>query len=117
MTDYERQFLIMLNTGKPLLELVSSFVGTLDGSRQERPRSFCWRENVIHIRNNDSFDPGEAADEKDGFLSYPYRMEVSPISEVNPSVEQQIAIARMLLETAVSLGCAAVICADFEELL
>jgi hypothetical protein len=56
------------------------------------------------------------AEPKEGFLYYPYRIEISPIGE-KKDIDHQVCTAKHLKELLESLGGDATICADFEELL
>lgn len=113
---YELQFLVMVDTGRALDELVACLMEKLEGARQVRARSFDWAENWIAVWPNDDYDPKKTSDPEEGFLHYRYRIEVSPLNK-GASVDDQVRIANELKRVLESMGAVVAVCADFEELL
>jgi hypothetical protein len=109
--SYELQFLIYVNTTLDIEELISSLKGVLTSTR-----TFYWSGNWVQVWPNEDYDESLISDSEEGFLYYRYRIEVSPIDN-DKSVERQVSIAKHLKSVLESLGCIAVICADFEDLL
>ena len=114
--NYETQFLIMVNCNFDLGEFLNRLKEEWQDVKWVKRSSFDIANNWIQISKNDDYDPSRVLDPEDGFLHYRYRLEVSPITE-NPSVIEQIKLARMLKTRLEDIGCLAIICADFEELL
>ncbi|HEU4328889.1 MAG TPA: hypothetical protein VFS21_37475 [Roseiflexaceae bacterium] len=112
----ELQFLIMVDTKLSLNEIILYLKEKLSDTTPVRSRSFDWSSNWIQVWDNDDFDPDKISDPEDGFLYYPYRIEVSPnTKEIN--LEQQIAVARSLVERLEMTGAKVQVCADFEGML
>lgn len=113
---YELQFLVMANCDLSLQELAACLKEKLPEAAWVRSQSFDWSNNWIQVWKNDDHDDSMLSDIDEGFLYYPYRIEVSPTGETK-DLDHQINLAKHLKNILESLGCDAVICADFEELL
>jgi hypothetical protein len=118
--SYELQFLIMVDTEIEHEELIASLKEKLVGVREEispaKFRTFYWSGNCVQVWLNEDYDESLVSDPEDGFLYYRYKIEVFP-TDGDKGVERQVNIAKQLKGVLESLGCTAVICADFEELL
>src|SRR5215467_9989380 len=93
LMPYELQFLIMVNSGLTLEDLVRSLREQLPSARSTRFRSFDWSNNWVQVWRNDDHDESILSDGNEGFLYYPFRIEVSPI-EKNTSLEHQVNTAK-----------------------
>ena len=114
--SYELQFLIMVNTTLDHEKLIASLKGALADTSEVGWRSFDWSGNWVQVLMNEDYDESLASDPEEGYLYYRYRIEVSP-TDGNKSLDRQVNLAKHLKVALESLGCSAVICAAFEELL
>jgi hypothetical protein len=114
--DYELQFLIMVSCEFDIDQFLNRLKRDWQDVKWVKRSSFDLSDNWIQISENEDYDPALAFNTLDGFLHYRYRIEVSPIKETR-SVAEQVNLAKTLKTRFEKMGCLAVICADFEELL
>ena len=73
------------------------------------------RGNLLEINHNEFADPRLAAtDPDDGFLSFGWRVELTP-ADATVDEDHQILLARALVRTFEHAGAQAVVCANFED--
>jgi hypothetical protein len=114
MDDYELQFLVMIEAQMELHSMLRSIKENLSSVSEVSPSSFNWKNNWFQLKLNDDGDhiKSEGAD---GYLYYKFRLEVSPIENVD--VDDQVSIAKELESKILSFAKAVEVCADFEEFL
>lgn len=116
MKSYEEQFLIMVDAEESIDGLVSTLQHALEVTSKATPRSFYWKDNWVQLSKNSDYDEALMSSDQDGFLYYPFRIEVSPIND-EITTAHQVAIAKLLGQSIAQLGYRFEICADFEDLL
>ncbi|HEU4324775.1 MAG TPA: hypothetical protein VFS21_16645 [Roseiflexaceae bacterium] len=112
----ELQFLLMVDTKRSNDEIIFHLKEQLSDVTSVRSRSFDWLNNWVQVWENDDFDPEKALDSEEGFLYYPFRIEVSPVAE-EVTLEHQLVVARSLRASLEMLNAKVQICADFEDML
>jgi hypothetical protein len=112
---YELAFVVMIDADAPLPVLTRQLHQAFAAAKGKPGNALDPTGNQVELRRNDHHDPVLAAAPDNGYLFFPYRLEVSPTDTV--SLEHQVGFASALRTAFESLGYRAVICADFEELL
>ena len=108
----ERQFLVMLD-GAADIDAVSSIVqSNVPGAKRRSHRSLLVPDGLVQIWLNDDWD-ARRSNERDGFLFWRFRLEVSPGKELTD--EELIGFAGELLLLFRSCGLKATVCAEFER--
>src|SRR5687768_4866414 len=112
----ELQFLVMVDTKFSYDEITSHLKESLSDIKSISSHSFDWLNNWVQIWKNDDFDSTRTLDRDEGFLYYPYRIEVSPKAK-EITLEHQLVVARSLQATLELLDARVQVCADFEDML
>jgi hypothetical protein len=112
----ELQFLVMVDTKLSYDEIISHLKDNLSDVKSISSHSFGWLNNWVQVWKNDDFDSARTLDMDEGFLYYPYRIEVSPTAK-EITLEYQLVVARSLQATLELLDARVQICADFEDML
>lgn len=111
----ELQFLVMANCELELEDFIQKLKLKLGKTQHFSLKSFNYENNWVQIRINEDFDEQLSKTDKDAFLYYKYRIEVSPIEEV--TLNEQIKIARQFIKVIEDLGGDVEICSTFEDKL
>jgi hypothetical protein len=106
----------MINTKLSCDEIISHLKEGLSDIKSISFHSFEWLNNWIQVWRNDDFDSARTLDTDEGFLYYPYRIEVSPTAK-EITLEHQLVVARSLRATLELLDARVQVCADFEDML
>lgn len=108
------EFLIMLDGAKSDTEVLSALYAKNAGAVPVKQNSCDIKGNWLEVRGNDDHDPAMLEDPEDGFLFYRWRVEVTPMDN-GISVDNQIQLARSLLDVFRAHGWRAVVAASFED--
>ncbi len=106
------EFLVMVDGDVERSELVAAIRDRFPDALPRKENSVDLRDNWLEVWENESAD-ADLTSGSDGYLYYPWRVEVTPTGTVNE--ERQIQLARELVAAFAALGTKPVVCANFED--
>lgn len=117
MEERELQFLIMIEAGIAIDQLMNELLFLFGGVNRVSNKSFDWGNNWCQLSENKIYQPQKIGNVEDDFLYYKYRLEVSPTKDV--SLSEQVDVAKALRDKILLLTSVdgVEICADFEDYL
>lgn len=115
MQDISITFRIAVNTNKEkIIEILKKYKECYVISFGENKIVIC-KNNVV-IRYNEDYDEKLAIEDEDGYLYYECNMDFYPQDD-NIMLENQIEVAKKMVEIFVNYGIASEIIAEFENML
>lgn len=114
--SYEKQFRIMLNHTISKSDLQKELLTKLSCKQDKDYGFIIFESNNLRIIPNEDYNPNLAKTSEDYYLYYKFVLEVFPINNI-VSVQNQVDLAKTLLQFFRQMKIDAEVIADFEHLV
>ncbi|MGL6096662.1 MAG: hypothetical protein ACRC7O_12810 [Fimbriiglobus sp.] len=109
------QFLLMVEGPANRSEIVDRICSSADGLLPANNNSCKLLDNLIEVWANPDADASRAGDPTEGYLFYSYRVEGTPLTDVEE--QSQVNLANKLIVIMREAGWNVIPCANFEDQL